>query len=121
MQHAKAMTNKHQNTNSRFKSTVRIWKNMRNRMIEDGKLKEGVAPSHYLESLLFNVPNDKFVTTRTTTFENCIAWLAASKRDELICASNMFWLLRDNQATSWSLASCQTFLTAAQSYWDNWK
>lgn len=45
-QHSEKCTKKHQVTNSWFKPTVRILKNMRNRMIDDGYLVEGVAPSY---------------------------------------------------------------------------
>ncbi|WP_327212634.1 hypothetical protein U8Q06_29175 (plasmid) [Rhizobium beringeri] len=54
-QHSTNCTNKHQNTNSYFKPTVRIFKNIRDRMINDGRLQEGIAPSYFLEGMLWNV------------------------------------------------------------------
>jgi hypothetical protein len=39
---------------------VRVFKNMRNSMIEKGFLAEGVAPSYFIEGMLWNVPNDRF-------------------------------------------------------------
>ena len=37
---------------------------MRNRLIRDGKLKSGVAPSYFIEGMLYNVPADQFVRSR---------------------------------------------------------
>jgi hypothetical protein len=118
-QHSDNLTIKHQATSSRFKPTIRIWKNMRNRMIQDGLIKDGLAPSYYLEGLLYNVPNENFVVSRVQTFENCLKWILASKPEDLVCANYMFWLLRENQPTSWSPQSCHTFLTALQKFWNN--
>ena len=39
---------------------VRVFKNMRNSMIEKKLLADGVAPSYFIEGMLSNVPNDKF-------------------------------------------------------------
>ena len=41
-------------------------------MIERGELAEGVAPSYYLEGMLYNVPADKFGTSYQDTFTNAI-------------------------------------------------
>lgn len=57
-QHSENCTTKHQGTNSWFKPTVRVFKNIRNRMIENGYLQEGIAPSYFLEGMLWNVPNN---------------------------------------------------------------
>ena len=42
------MTAKHQVTNKSLKPTVRIYKNMRNRMVEKGIIKSGAAPSYFM-------------------------------------------------------------------------
>ncbi|MHC1550167.1 hypothetical protein ACYJL1_16845 (plasmid) [Phyllobacterium sp. K27] len=34
------------------KPAVRIFKNIRNRIIDDGRLREGIAPSYFLEGML---------------------------------------------------------------------
>jgi len=70
-QHSENCAGKHQNTNSWFKPMVCIFKNMRNRMIEQGLLAEGVAPSYFLEGMLYNVPNDKFGNSYADTWVEC--------------------------------------------------
>jgi hypothetical protein len=59
-QHSANLTSKHQAVKSNFKPMVRVFKNMRNSMIEKGMLADGVAPSYFIEGMLWNVPNDRF-------------------------------------------------------------
>ncbi len=59
-QHSANCTAKHQATSEWFKPMVRILKNMRTRLVEDGSIPQGTAPSYFLEGLLYNVPDDKF-------------------------------------------------------------
>ena len=47
--HSENCTINHQGTNSMFKPMVRILKNMRSQMVEEGMLRDGAAPSYYLE------------------------------------------------------------------------
>ena len=66
--HERACTLKHAETNNNFKPTVRIYKNMRNRMIDDGVFQDGVAPSYYIEGMLHNVARGVFTSNRADTF-----------------------------------------------------
>ena len=57
-QHSVNLTTKHQQTSRWFKPMVRILKNLRTKLVEKKMLQSsGVAPSYYLEGLLYNVPN----------------------------------------------------------------
>ncbi|XIA62056.1 nucleotidyltransferase [Bradyrhizobium sp. TZ2] len=65
-QHSDNCTAKHKDTKQWFKPTVRVFKNMRNRMIERGELAEGVAPSYYLEECFITYrPTSSVVLIRT--------------------------------------------------------
>ena len=57
-QHSENITAKHQATKGNFKPMVRVFKSMRNSMIEKKLLADGVAPSYFIEGMLSNVPND---------------------------------------------------------------
>jgi hypothetical protein len=120
-QHSDNCTAKHKNTNQWFKPTVRIFKNMRNRMIQDKMIKDGLAPSYYLEGMLYNVPNDKFGKSYADTVSNCINWLWTATRNDLVCANGMFFLLRDGSQVMWSPANFEEFLKATVKLWNEWK
>jgi hypothetical protein len=119
--HSARCTTKHQDTKQWFKPVVRIFKNMRNRMIEEGALTEGIAPSYYLEGMLFNVPNDLFGGHYGDTFVRCFNWVKNHPDpSKLECANGLEWLVRDGRQTSWPSANFETYKIAAASFWNNW-
>jgi hypothetical protein len=118
-EHSKDCTSKHQATNSWFKPTVRIFKNMRNRMIEKGVIKDGLAPSYFIEGALWNVPNEKFGGTFQSTVGDCLNWLHASNRQNLLCANQLRFLLRDGYPDCWKPANFEAFLASAIIFWNN--
>lgn len=119
-QHSANLTLTHQQTNEWLKPTVRIYKNMRNRMIEAAVLDEGVAPSYFLEGLLWNVPKDKFGTSYGDTWVNTFNWILRADKARLVCANGLYWLIRDNSNVCWSTASFDTYIAAAHQYWIDW-
>ena len=87
-QHSGNLTTKHQNTSKWYKPMVRVFKNMRSRMVDDGLIKSGIAPSYYIEGLLYNVPNGKLSSSYQDCVVNTLNWYRqeASKTD-LVCAN----------------------------------
>jgi hypothetical protein len=86
-------------------------------MIQRGELREGIAPSYYLEGMLYNVPPEHFGKSYQDTFVNCFNWLLTAKASDLVCASRMEWLVRDGSQTSWPIANFNTYLNAAAEHW----
>lgn len=73
-QHSANMTSKHQATSGWLKPMSRVFKNMRSRMISEGFIEAGTAPSYYLEGLLYNVPTDRFRTSYSDCVTNVVNW-----------------------------------------------
>ncbi|HEY5238327.1 MAG TPA: nucleotidyltransferase [Rhizomicrobium sp.] len=117
-QHSENCTRKHQNTNGWFKPMVRVFKNMRNAMLKKGLLADRVAPSYFIEGMLYNVPDDQFGGTYVDTWVRCLNWIVTAERDKLLCANRLHWLVRDNTPTSWPVANFQTFIAAAKKFWE---
>jgi len=117
--HSDNCTTKHQNTKSYFKPMIRILKNMRNTMIGEGLLADGVAPSYFIEGMLYNVPNDKFGGTYQQTWINCFNHIVTADHERLVCANYMHWLVRDNSPTSWPVANFNAFTSALKKYWES--
>lgn len=116
--HSANATTKHQASNSWFKPTVRIFKNMRNVMIAKGYLAEGVAPSYFLEGMLYNVPNNLFGVRYEDTCVNAINWLSKCDRDKLVCANERYYLLRSSSPVCWRPEDFETFLAAVIKFWN---
>lgn len=115
-QHSENCTTKHQNTNQRFKRMVRVYKNMRNCMIDDKYIADGVAPSYFIEGMLWNVPADKFVQGYEDSFVNTFNWVLKVDKTKLACANDLYWLVRDNSRVCWSTANFDAYLAVAKKY-----
>lgn len=118
-QHSSNLTTKHQATNSRFKPMVRILKNIRSRLVSDGSLDAGIAPSYYLEGLLYNVPNETFGPLYAGSFVAAINWILQADRSKFVCANEEYYLFADS-AIQWPTANCDLFLNGAVELWNNW-
>lgn len=118
--HSTNCTDKHQGTNQWFKPTVRILKNMRNRMIDDGELADGVAPSYFLEGMLYNVPGNSFGSSYQDTVVSSINWLLKADRDTLMCANRQYRLLHPTSHVTWRAEQFETYLNSVVRYWNAW-
>jgi hypothetical protein len=119
--HLENCTTTHQTTGSMFKPMVRILKNMRSQMVEEGMLRDGAAPSYYLEGLFYNVPAEQYVASSySDTFCNGINWLLEADRKKLVCANWQYWLL-GNSTVQWNETDFDSFLLAACKFWKEWE
>lgn len=116
-QHSANCTSKHDSTSYWFKPMVRILKNMRNSMIEKGYIAEGVAPSYFLEGMLYNVPADNFGRSYVDTFVNSINWLKKCDRSNLVCANEQYYLLRPGSPVTWREEKFEEYLNAVSKFW----
>jgi hypothetical protein len=120
-QHSANLTTRHQATGTWLKPMIRILKNLRGRLVDDAVIKSAVAPSYYLEGLLYNVPVEKFKDSYKDCFVNAIQWIQGeANKKELVCANGQYYLLRDNSSVSWKPADAETFLGGAIRLWKEW-
>jgi hypothetical protein len=120
--HSANLTDKHQLTGQWLKPMVRVLKNLRARMVHDGVIKSGLAPSYYLEGPLYNVPDNKFVDSYEDCFVNAVNWIQSeANKDELVCANEQYYLFCDDSHVCWSPADAEAFLTAVVKYWEEWQ
>lgn len=117
-QHSDNCTTKHQATNQNFKRVVRVFKNMRNTMIGKGLLADKVAPSYFIEGMLSNVPNDKFVGSYQDMFVECFNWVVQADQTKLTTASRLHWLVRDGSSVCWPSGNFGAFTAALKKFWE---
>lgn len=120
-QHSANMTAKHQAASTHLKPLVRVFKNMRSRMIDDGLIKNGVAPSYYIEGLLYNVPQERLTSNLQDCVCNALNWYRRDAvKADLVCANEQYYLLRDGSPVCWTQTSCDEFVEAAVKLWTDW-
>lgn len=119
-QHSDNCTTKHQASSSWFKPTVRIYKNIRNRMVDENVLQAGIAPSYFIEGMLWNVPSSSYGSSYGGTFVATLNWIRAADKAQLACANDLFYLVRDNSNVCWTTANFDSYISKLTTYWNNW-
>jgi hypothetical protein len=112
--HSANCTAKHQATGGWFKPTVRIFKNMRRRLVETGVLADGVAPSYFIECMVYNVPNECFGRNFQSTVLDAMVWISKADTSKFVCASGQTYLLGD-RPEQWRADSYQRYFSAVAS------
>jgi hypothetical protein len=119
-QHSENLTRKHKDTSQWLKPMARILKNLRSKLVEEELLDDGIAPSYYLEGLLYNVPSDQFGTSYVDSFVNVINWLNDADKAKFVCANEQYYLLWKDSPVTWREEKCEAFLKAACDLWRQW-
>jgi hypothetical protein len=117
--HSKNSTAKHQNTGGLFKPMARILKNMRGCLVDDGIVSGDIAPSYFIEGLLYNVPDEKFSGDFGETFCSCVNWFLQVDRSEFVCPNRKHWLF-GTSSVQWDEGNCTQFLSALTDLWNGW-
>lgn len=117
--HSENLTAKHQETGGWLKPTIRIFKNMRNRLIDEGEIDDDTACSYYVEGMLYNAPKNTFGASYSDTFCNCFNWLWNADRSKLVCPNSQYMLL-GNSNVQWTVEKCDLFLNALLGLWNDW-
>ena len=119
-QHSVNCTTKHQNTFRLFKPTVRIFKNLRNRLIDQGMIFAGDVPSYFIEGMLYNLPDGLFKHNFCITVANALNWLLAATPSSLVCANEQYYLIYEGSPVTWRLDKYNLFLKAACELWNQY-
>ncbi len=112
---------KNKRTNEIYKPTVRIFKNMRNQLVREGKLSTRVAPSYFVECLIYNVPNSNFINICHCichcTVQNVIDWLFRNGTNtDLVCQNGQVYLF-GNDREQWSTQDAAALINALHNMW----
>lgn len=116
-QHSANLTARHQESGSWLKPTIRIMKNMRNRMAEDKVIERKLAPSYFIEGMMHNVPLAAFQGSFQYAIATSLDWLWNAPYPTLTCANGIHPLVADGTATSWPGNDFAGFLAAARDYY----
>jgi hypothetical protein len=111
---------KNQDTNGWYKPTVRMFKNARTYLVDKGFIPADLAPSYFLECLLYNVPNDKFGSDFQSTFREVITWLLKADFSRFVCQNEQLPLF-GSSPEQWSKDKARHFLQAIVELWNNWR
>lgn len=108
-EHMKACAWKDVRTAGNYRKVVRVAKNARNALIadDDSPVGPGTAPSYFLESLLWNVPDPCFASGLYNAYRQAIIWLHETtvKLSVMRFPNGRGKLFGDTSDTSWNQQS----------------
>lgn len=114
--HIRACARKNAQTAGKFRPVVRVAKNARNALIadDDERIKAGTAPSYYLESLFWNVPEGYYAGELEQAYRQAVGWLGQHmERLPLLDLPNgMGRILGSTPDTSWNLPDALLIIEA---------
>lgn len=111
--------NKSRRTSDRFKRTVRMFKNARNRLVTDGRIRENTAPSYFLECLVYNAPDFAFKIGFQDTYCDIVNWMVQNDLGGLMCQNGQMPLFGPTPE-QWSLTDAKALGSALVTLWNNW-
>jgi predicted nucleotidyltransferase len=111
---------KNRGTGGLYKPTVRMLKNARTYMVERGLLADGVAPSYFVECLMFNIPNNQFSSNASDSFYNVLKWLETNSEWKDFVCQNWQYYLFGGLRVQWNMLDGKSFHTSSVSLWNNW-
>lgn len=114
---------KNQNgTNQRYKPSVRMMKNARERIIGSDDLLRKKYPSYFVECLVFNVPDNHFAASCQDTYAHIVDFLRPALNDARGPKFTTQSRQRDlfgTDSTQWSLTNAQSFVNDLIALWKN--
>lgn len=110
---------KQQTTGRRFKPTVRVFKNLKDVMIERGLISKDQAPSYFVECLVYNIPDDNFSSSYGDTFCAAVNWLLGTDLTSLRFQNGQLGLCGD-ESVQWPVQKARQFLQQLVSLWNSW-
>ena len=107
-------------TGNRFKRTVRMFKAARNHLVSNGRIDASVAPSYFIECLLYNVPDRLFSQQLGSTYVEVLQWLGSAQTRGFVTQSGSIELFGP-RPEQWSVDELRRFTAEFQRLWNGWR
>jgi hypothetical protein len=95
-----------------------MFKNARNAMLDDGYIHEDLTESYFIECLLNNVPNGRYVNDLQERWLKIVSYLQETEYSAWECQNNVTDLFGSGR-TNWTTWDALIFIEALDTYWEN--
>jgi len=115
-------TEKNKKCYNKYKPTIRVIKNMKSNMIDKRLILSSLAPSYFVECLMYNVANSDYQKSKYSdiilsilnTFHN----YSDNDLDDFVCQNYRRYLF-GNSEQQWNKDDCKTFIKEIINFWNN--
>ena len=116
--HLANCTSKNQDTDKMFKSMIRLFKNIKSGLVESKIIDGNVAPSYFVENLLYNCSSPCFdgnySDNSIKTLQFLFDALEKGRLTGFVCANEQDSLISDK---TWNMIDAQKFILEAANYY----
>jgi predicted nucleotidyltransferase len=110
-------------TNSRYKRSVRMFKNARERIIQSNDQLRRQFPSYFVECLFYNVPDAYFTSYFQSTFTGAVSYLSGAlsngQAGDFTTQSGQQWLF-GSDSVQWSQENARDFVARLNQLWSTY-
>lgn len=103
-----------------YKPAIRIFKNARNRMVDQKLITPDIASSYYIENLLHNVPDNFYGVSYKRTFVNIVEWLSSADLPAMRCQNGQVALFGRGEE-QWKTERAAIFIQGLKNLWNGWE
>lgn len=116
--HLENCESKNTDTDGMFKSMVRILKNMRNVLIDQKKINQKLAPSYFIENLVYNCSSSCFDSDYSRNLINILQFvfdaIELNRAIGFVCANDQDNLI---SPTTWNIPDINSFVSEIVSFY----
>lgn len=115
-------SNKNKKVDYNYKPTIRIFKNIKKRLLNKNVITKELASSYFIENLLYNVPNNYFTLQNTSErVYNILKWLNNNKNyfPTFLCQNEQVYLFGSSQE-QWNQADAENFISEVIRFWNRY-
>ena len=118
--HSEQGAEKSRRTGDRYKRTVRMFKNARNYAETHRGMSASLAPSYFVECLLYNAPDAEFQSGFQDTYCAVVNWMLSADLDRLLCQNQCRYLFGP-LPEQWSVSKAKAFANHLANLWNAWQ
>lgn len=103
----------------RYKRTVRMFKSARNHLESEGLIGADLAPSYFVECLVYNAPDYAFQPRFQETYCEIVNWMGRTSLEGLLCQNGQQRLFGPSPE-QWSTDDAREFIGRLVDLWNDW-
>lgn len=106
-------------TDTMYKGLVRVVKNIKRQLVEKNNLDPKIAPSYFIESIIYNVPDGHFQTDFKNSLEYTLNFILRECNTSSLLTVSHQHLLFGNNPWQWNQPHAATFFQQAESFYNS--
>lgn len=118
-QHYENGKDKDGRTSQRYRETVRMFKSARNHLECEGRIGANLAPSYFVECLVYNAPDYAFQPGFQDRYCAVVNWMRGAWLDAMVCQNGQQRLFGPSPE-QWNMEDAETFIDELGDLWDDW-